>query len=99
MGYDKTVFREQTLYFLRGELEDFTRDLPTKTVSSDASDPLILMLVSNCYHDKWGRILYLEELMKYIKIDSFGKCLQTKKLSDVNSFFLFFLKKIINSRN
>ena len=46
-------------------------------IATKTSDAPILWIASNC--DAWsGRQHYVKELMKYIKVDSYGKCLRNK---------------------
>ncbi|XP_049870329.1 alpha-(1,3)-fucosyltransferase 10-like [Pectinophora gossypiella] len=58
-----------TLYFV---------DTQTKNVNIDELAP-VLYIQSNCF-TATERDLYVEELMKYIKVDAYGHCLHNKEL-------------------
>ncbi|KAI8140926.1 hypothetical protein BJV82DRAFT_519520 [Fennellomyces sp. T-0311] len=51
--------------------------LPDNFMATKTGDAPILWIASNC--EAWsGRHHYVKELMKYIKVDSYGKCVKTK---------------------
>ncbi|KAI9497380.1 hypothetical protein BDB00DRAFT_756785 [Zychaea mexicana] len=65
-------------------------------ISTKTDDAPILWIASNC--DAWsGRHHYVKELMKYIKVDSYGKCLnnkafpEDKQRSDLMRQYKFYL--------
>jgi len=82
VGYDQQVYQEQVLLFLRGKLEEYTDFHPRPALSDDQGTAAVMMMVSNC-RDKNGRLKFAQELMKYIKVDSFGLCLHNKNITDV----------------
>jgi hypothetical protein len=53
------------------------RPLPTDFIRRKSKQAPILWIAKNCYASS-GREHYIQELMKYINVDSYGDCLNTK---------------------
>eukprot|EP01119_Soliformovum_irregulare_P020604 TRINITY_DN6702_c0_g1_i2.p1 TRINITY_DN6702_c0_g1~~TRINITY_DN6702_c0_g1_i2.p1 ORF type:complete len:683 (+),score=225.28 TRINITY_DN6702_c0_g1_i2:25-2073(+) len=78
MTYDQDADVPQTFTCMwgGGNLTDLLKMPPKK-----AKDKCIVWMTSNCmFGGASERSIYMEELMKYVDIDSFGKCLHTKDL-------------------
>ena len=80
---NKGSFNYSMLYSLTSDVpipysECFeTNEKPLKLFQKQSN--LIAMFISNCYA-KNDRIDYIKQLMKYIKIDSYGRCLNNAKV-------------------
>lgn len=78
-GYDGALYDERVSLFLNGKLEEFLRP-PRPRIPRQGAQ--VMMLISNC-RDKNNRLDYARELMKHIEVDSFGRCLKNRNISDV----------------
>ncbi|KAI9318607.1 hypothetical protein BX666DRAFT_1929715 [Dichotomocladium elegans] len=64
-------------YFSPNIMDTINRPLESNFMARKTADAPILWIASNC--DAWnGRHHYVKELMKYIKVDSYGGCLNNK---------------------
>lgn len=72
-GPDTQVMFEQI-----GKPEDYNTTIPSRT---QYGDNIVVAFISNC-ESMNDREAYLEELMKFIDVHSYGACLRTKNLNE-----------------
>jgi len=73
MGADPTLHQVHSHPYIR----PFFAFARSPNLANKTADAPVMMMISNC-NDRSGRREYIEELMKYIKIDSYGTCLHNK---------------------
>jgi hypothetical protein len=56
-----------------------TTAVKSKLMADEGRAAIVYVHSANCFHEGSGRDYYIEELMKHIKIDSFGTCLKNKE--------------------
>lgn len=71
-------------YYSPAIMDIANRPLPDDFMASKTGSAPILWIARNCDASS-GRQYYVEELMKYIKVDSYGSCLNNKKFPDGKS--------------
>lgn len=87
IGYDKSVFNEQSVYFLEGAMSNYTTSTATTAALVDAWSARpgsVLFLASNC-HDVANRITFVKMFMTVVAVDSVGACLHNRDAASILS--------------